>query len=160
RLYAAQSWASARMLSFVHSSANRRLPRAMRLAEDDAGMLNAMLFGDRTRLNHALRLGSERTGTFHLFVVSGMHVALLAGMVFWLARRLRSREWLATFATLAVTFAYALLTGFGAPVQRALFMTTVFLIARLLSRERSVLNALGAAALAVLVLSPASLAES
>ncbi|HEX7159145.1 MAG TPA: ComEC/Rec2 family competence protein [Edaphobacter sp.] len=160
RLYAAQSWASARMVGFVRSSANRRLPRAMRLTEDDAGMLNAMLFGDRARLNHALRMGFERTGTFHLFVVSGMHVALLAGMVFWLALRMRLREWLATLATLAVTFAYALLTGFGAPVQRALFMTAVFLIARLLSRERSVLNALGASALAVLVLSPASLAES
>jgi competence protein ComEC len=56
--------------------------------------------------------------------------------------------------------AYALLTGFGAPVQRALFMTTVFLLARLLSRESSVLNALGAATLAELVWSPSSLFEA
>jgi competence protein ComEC len=160
RLYAAQTWASAGMLDFVQSSANKRLPRLMRLTEDDAGMLNAMLFGDRTRLNHTLRLGFERTGSFHLFVVSGMHVALLAGIVFWITRRLRLREWLGTLLTLTVTLIYALLTGFGPPVQRALFMTAVFLLARLLSRERSVLNALGAAALAVLVLSPASLLES
>jgi competence protein ComEC len=160
RLYAAQSWASTRMLRFVRSTANRSLPRAMRLTDGDAGMLNAMLFGDRTRLNHALRLGFERTGSFHLFVVSGMHVALLAGMVFWMSRRLRLRELVATLLTLVLTAAYALLTGFGAPVQRALFMTTVFLVARLLSRERSVLNALGAAALAVLVLSPQTLTES
>ena len=52
-------------------------------------MLNAMLFGDRTRLTQNLRVGFQRTGSFHLFVVSGMHVALLAGLVFWLARRLR-----------------------------------------------------------------------
>jgi len=160
RLHSAQSWASARMLDFVRSTANRFLPSPLRLTEDDAGMLNAMLFGDRARLNHALRLGFERTGSFHLFVVSGMHVALLAGAVFWLTRRLRLREWIATLLTLALTLSYALLTGFGAPIQRAFFMTTVFLIARLLSRERSVLNALGAAALAVLALSPASLAES
>jgi competence protein ComEC len=62
--------------------------------------------------------------------------------------------------TLILMAAYALLTGFGAPVQRALFMTAVFLIARLLSRERSVLNALGAAALAELVSSPTSLFEA
>ncbi len=160
RLYAAQSWASGKMLGFVRSRPNRRLPQAMRLTEEDAGMLNAMLFGDRTRLNHVLRLGFERTGSFHLFVVSGMHVALLAGMVLWIARRLRVREWLATPLTLLLTAAYALLTGFGAPVQRALFMTAVFLTARLLARERSVLNALGAAALAELVLSPASLFEA
>ena len=51
----------------------------LRLSGDDAGMLSAMLFGDRSGLNHAQRLGFERTGSFHLFVVSGMHVALLAG---------------------------------------------------------------------------------
>jgi competence protein ComEC len=160
QLYAAQSWASGQMLQYERSPANQRLPVSMHLTEDDAGMLNAMLFGDRTRLNHALRLGFERTGSFHLFVVSGMHVALLGGILFWLLRRLRLRHWLATLATLALMTAYALLTGFGAPVQRALFMTTIFLIARLLSRERSVLNALGAAALAELVWSPGSLFEA
>ena len=77
-----------------------------------------------------------------------------------MCRRLRLREWVATVVTLGVTTMYALLTGFGAPVQRALWMTAIFLLARLLSRERSVLNALGAAALGVLVGSPAALFEA
>ena len=146
RIYAAQSWASGRVLNYVRSKANRGLPKSLRLSPDDAGMLNAMLFGDRAGLNKTQRVGFERTGSFHLFVVSGMHVGLLAGLVFWLARRLRLREWLATLVTISLTFGYALLTGFGAPVQRALFMTAVFLFARLLARDRNVLNALGAAA--------------
>jgi competence protein ComEC len=160
RIYAAQSWASKRVDDYVHSGANRRLPGIMRLSQDDSGMLNAMLFGDRAGLNKTQRIGFERTGSFHLFVVSGMHVGLLAGLMFWLARRLKLREWLATLVTIALTFGYALLTGFGAPVQRALFMTVVFLLARLLSRERNVLNALGTAALGVLIWSPAALFEA
>jgi competence protein ComEC len=160
RIYAAQSWASGRVLNYVRSKANRGLPKSLRLSPDDAGMLNAMLFGDRAGLNKTQRVGFERTGSFHLFVVSGMHVGLLAGLVFWLARRLRLREWLATLMTISLTFGYALLTGFGAPVQRALFMTAVFLFARLLARDRNVLNALGAAALGVLVWSPAALFEA
>jgi competence protein ComEC len=160
RIYATQSWASRRVIDYVHSRANRGLPAIMRLSQDDAGMLNAMLFGDRAGLNKTQRVGFERTGSFHLFVVSGMHVGLLAGLVFWLARRLKLREWLATLVTVALTFGYALLTGFGAPVQRALFMTAVFLSARLLSRDRNVLNALGAAALGVLIWSPAALFEA
>jgi competence protein ComEC len=160
RIFATQSWASERMFSYVPSRANRGLPNVLRLSPGDAGMLNAMLFGDRTGLNKTQRVGFERTGSFHLFVVSGMHVGLLAGMVFWLARRLKLREWLATLVTIALTFGYALLTGFGAPVQRALFMTVVFLLARLLSRDRNVLNALGAAALGVLVWSPSALFEA
>ena len=160
RIFAAQSWAAARLLAYTLSTANRRLPPRLRLTPDDAGMLNAMLFGDRSRLTQQLRLGFERTGSFHLFVVSGMHVALLAGLVFWIARRLRLRNWLATLLTLALTYAYALLTGFGVPVQRALLMTAVFLLARLLSRQRNTLNALGAAALAVLIWSPRALFEA
>jgi competence protein ComEC len=160
RIYAAQSWASGRMLSYVRSKVNRGLPKILRLSPDDAGMLNAMMFGDRAGLNKTQRVGFERTGSFHLFVVSGMHVGLLAGLVFWLARRLKLREWLATLVTISFTFGYALLTGFGAPVQRALFMTAVFLLARLLVRDSNVLNALGAAALGVLVWSPGALFEA
>lgn len=89
-----------------------------------------------------------------------MHVALVAGGIFWFARRLRLRDWVATLVTISLTAGYAVLTGFGAPVERALGMTTVFLLAKLLSRERSALNALGAAAMAVLVLSPAALFEA
>jgi competence protein ComEC len=112
------------------------------------------------RLTQTLRLGFERTGSFHLFVVSGMHVALLAWLVFWAARRMRAGDGVATLLTLALTTAYAMLTGFGVPVERALLMIAVFLLARLLSRERNVLNALGAAALAVLVWSPRALFEA
>ena len=159
-IFAAQSWASSRMLGLTRSPANRAMPAVLRLSKDDAAMLNAMLFGDRADLNKAQRVGFERTGSFHLFVVSGMHVALLAGLVFWAARRLRLNEYAATLLTLALAFAYALLTGFAAPVQRALFMTAIFLLARLLSRERNVMNALGAAALAVLAWSPGALFEA
>jgi competence protein ComEC len=160
RVYAAQTWAASRLLDYARSPVNRGLPKLLRLSADDAGMLNAMLFGDRTRLDQSLRLGFERTGSFHLFVVSGLHVALLAGLLMWAARALGLREWLATSLTLVLISGYALLTGFGVPVQRALLMATVFLVTRLLSRERNPLNALGAAALAVLIWSLHALFEA
>ncbi|SFS06666.1 competence protein ComEC [Granulicella pectinivorans] len=160
RLYAAQSWASGRMREYAGSAANLRLPRAMRMDAADAGMIDAMLFGDRAGLRHELRLGFERTGSFHLFVVSGMHVALIAFGLFWLARRVRMPEWAATCSTIALTAAYAMLTGFGVPVQRALWMSSLFLVARLLDRERNSLNALGVAVLVVLVWSPSALFEA
>jgi competence protein ComEC len=77
RLFAAQAWASNRLQAFTNSAATHHLPNALRLTPEDASMLNAMLFGDRTHLTRALRESFERTGTFHLFVVSGLHVALL-----------------------------------------------------------------------------------
>ncbi len=160
RLLSAQAWASNRLSALVASSPNRHLPALLRLTPDDAGMLAAMLVGDRAGLNRQLRLGFERTGSFHLFVVSGMHVALLAGLLFALFRRLHLSPFIATLLTVPVITVYALVTGFGEPVQRALLMTSVFLLARLLSRHPSSLNALGLAALVALLLSPSALFTS
>ena len=157
RIFAAQAWASNRLQAFVTSATSHKLPALLRLTPEDASMLNAMLFGDRTHLTRALRIAFERTGTFHLFVVSGLHVALLAAAFFWLLRRLRMPEGPAVLITILIAFGYAELTGFGVPAQRALLMTAVYLIARWLQREITALNALGAAALAVLVLDPRAL---
>jgi competence protein ComEC len=160
RIFAAQAWASDRLQSFANSAASRRLPQALRLTPEDASMLNAMLFGDRTHLTRVLREAFERTGTFHLFVVSGLHVALLAAGFFWFLRRIRLPQGFAVLITILAAFGYAELTGFGIPAQRALIMTAIYLIARWLDREITALNALGAAALAVLVLDPRSLFEA
>lgn len=160
RIFAAQAWAASRLQAFTASNANHALPPRLRLTFEDASMLNAMLFGDRTHLTHSLRVTFERTGTFHLFVVSGLHVALLAGALFWMLRRCRLPEGAAVLLTILIAFAYAELTGFGVPAQRALTMTAIFLIARWLDREITALNALGAAALAVLVFDPRALFEA
>jgi competence protein ComEC len=164
RIYAAQTWAAARLSALTSSRANHTLPPALRLTPEDTSMLNAMLFGDRSHLTHALRLGFERTGTFHLFVVSGLHVALLAGGLFWLFTKRLGRFSLPTgpavLLTIALATAYALLTGFGIPVQRALTMAALYLIAQWLDRETSALNALGLAALGVLLLDPRALTEA
>ncbi len=160
RVFAAQAWASNRLQAFTTSRASHALPRFLRLTPEDASMLNAMLFGDRTHLTHSLREAFERTGTFHLFVVSGLHVALLAAAFFWLLRRFRLPEGPAVLLTILIAFAYAELTGFAVPAQRALLMTAIYLIARWVDREITALNALGAAALAVLVLDPRALFEA
>ena len=160
RLYAAQTWAAARLNDFATSHTNRALPHTLQLSPDDTAMLSAMLFGDRTQLSHTLRSAFERTGTFHLFVVSGMHVALLAAALFWLLRRCRVPEGLAVVTTIALTTVYAALTGFGVPAQRALLMTAIYLVARWLDRKSTALNALAAAALVVLAVDPRALFEA
>jgi competence protein ComEC len=123
-------------------------------------MLAAMLTGDRTWLQHRVRVGFERTGSFHLLVVSGLHLAIFSGLIFWLAKRLRlSRLW-ASLVTIAMSFGYALFTGFGHPVQRSFWMVTLYLTGRLIWRDRSALNAVGFASLVMLAAGPASLFDS
>jgi len=141
-------------------AAMQKLPAPLRLSEDDAAMLAAMVAGDRTYLTHALRVGFERTGSFHMLVVSGFHLAIVAACIFWIARRLRVPRVPATVLTIAASFAYALFTGFATPVQRSLWMVTLYLVGRLLYRERNALNTIGFASLCLLVVSPRSLFDS
>jgi competence protein ComEC len=156
-LHSIQQAGSQRLIAFAGSSTASRLPRWMLLSESDAGMLSAMILGDRTYLDHQARVGFERTGSFHLLVVSGMHLAIFAGCIFALAAWLRlPRAW-STVVTIACSLAYALLAGFGEPVQRSFWMVTLYLLARLIFRERNSLNAIGFAALCLLALDPSSL---
>ncbi|MGA7257639.1 MAG: ComEC/Rec2 family competence protein [Terracidiphilus sp.] len=157
-LTSARNFASSRLLQLP--AATRRLPSAFRLSSDDAVMLSAMVTGDRTFLSHSLRVGFERTGSFHMLVVSGLHLAIVAGFVFWLVGSLRVPRVPATLVTIAAAFAYALFTGFATPVQRSLWMVTLYLVGRLIYRERNALNLIGFAALVLLAASPRSLFDS
>lgn len=158
RLSGLQHSTSARLLALP--AAMRRLPAPLRLSGDDAIMLAAMVTGDRTYLTHSLRVGFERTGSFHMLVVSGFHLAIVACCLFWVARRLRLPRVPATFATILASLAYALFTGFATPVQRSLWMVTIYLLGRLLYRERNVMNTIGFAALCLLAFSPRSLFDA
>jgi competence protein ComEC len=157
-LHSVQQAGSQRLMDFAERSSTSRWPVWMLINESDAGMLSAMILGDRTYLDHQARVGFERTGSFHLLVVSGMHLAIFAGCIFALAKRVRlPRAW-STVVTITCSFAYAMLAGFGEPVQRSFWMVTLYLLARLLFRERNSLNAIGFAALCLLALDPRSLA--
>lgn len=158
RLRGLQSASTERLMQLPQSM--RGLPSWLRITPDDAVMLAAMVAGDRTYLTHSLRVGFERTGSFHMLVVAGFHLAVVAGCLFWLWRWLRLPRVPATLLTIGASFAYAVFTGFALPVQRAFWMVTLYLLGRLLYRERSALNALGFAALCLQVFSPRALFDA
>jgi len=126
----------------------------------DAALFAAMIVGDDSMLMRSVREEFQETGVYHLLVVSGMNVALLAVAVFWLARRLRAPEWAAALVTILLSVFYAYVAGLGVPIQRAVLMLSIYLVARLLYRDRAALNATGFAALVVLAFSPDALFEA
>jgi competence protein ComEC len=121
---------------------------------DEAPLLDAMLIGENSFLGRETLADFQRTGTYHVLVISGLKVAVLALVTFWLLRRMRVSDVIASAITILLTVAYAVLTDVGAPVWRATLMLAVYLGTRLLYRRKSVLNAIGAAALALLIMDP------
>lgn len=158
RITAWQHAASARLLALP--PAMHSFPAAVRLSNEDAIMLAAMVTGDRTYLTHSLREGFERTGSFHMLVVSGLHLAIMAACIFWITRLIRLPQLPSTLITIAASLGYALLTGFATPVQRSLWMVSLYMVGRLVYRERNILNTIGLASLCLLAASPRGLFES
>ncbi len=124
---------------------------------EQASLMDAMVLGEESFLRNATRTEFQRSGTYHLLVVSGMNLSILAFAIFWTLRQFRLDPALAAVTTVVVSFAYAFVVGVGPPVWRAALMLAIYLGARLLYRERNMLNAIGAAAIGVLVADPNAL---
>ncbi len=122
-----------------------------------ASLMDAMVLGEESFLRNATRTEYQRSGTYHVLVVSGMNLSILAFAIFWTLRQFRIDPAIAAITTVVVSFAYAFVVGVGPPVWRAALMLATYLGARLLYRERNMMNAIGAAALGVLIVDPHAL---
>lgn len=101
-------------------------------------VLPALITADRRALTDADWQLLQQTGTAHLMAISGLHITLVAGLVWWLARavltpfaagwRLTPAQW-AVWPALLAALGYAALAGFALPTQRACLMSLVVLLA-------------------------------
>jgi competence protein ComEC len=123
----------------------------------EAALIDAMVIGEEAFIDRDTRVDFQRSGTYHVLVVSGMNVTILAFVVFWTLRRLQCNDIAATILTMSCCVGYAFITEVGAPVWRATLMCVVYLATRLIYRERAAVNALGAAALGLLIYDPQQL---
>ena len=150
----------AHMLSFATPKHGNRITKLFSMDQEEAGVLAAMIIGEQSLIGRATKTDFQRTGAFHLLVVSGMNVAILAFVIFWLAKVLRAGEVSATLATIVLSLLYAYMTDLGTPVIRAALMLSLFLGAKLIFRDRFSLNSIGTAALLMLLSDPQNLYQA
>src|SRR5208283_4505313 len=136
----------------VHASIIRKIHELWPAPQ--ATLMDAMVLGEESFLRNATRTEFQRSGTYHLLVVSGMNLSILAFAILWTLRQFRLDPAVAAVTTVVVSFAYAFVVGVGPPVWRAALMLAIYLGARLLYRGRNMLNAIGAAAIGVLIADP------
>jgi competence protein ComEC len=119
--------------------------------------IEALLLGRIEALDRGLSQNYRRGGLAHLLVVSGLHVALLAGGLELLLGLVLRRPRLRDALVLAAVLAFSLFAGGRAPVMRAGITLAVLLVARILEKPVTVLQAAGLSALAILAARPADL---
>ena len=137
------------------------------LQGDDRAIATALLTGRRDAITAPVNDAMFISGLGHVLSISGYHMAVVAGVVFFAVRALLAlvpgfavghpiKKWSAAAALLAAAF-YLLLSGAEVATQRSFFMTAVVLIAVMVDRRAITFRTLAVAALVVLALAPEAL---
>ena len=138
-----------------------------RLDGDERAIATALLTGRRDAITDPVNDAMFISGLGHVLSISGYHMAVVAGVVFFVIRALLAlipgladshpvKKWAAGAALVAATF-YLLLSGAEVATQRSFFMTAVVLLAVMVDRRAITFRTLAVAALIVLVMAPEAL---
>jgi competence protein ComEC len=134
---------------------------------DKRAIATALLTGRRDAITTPVNDAMFISGLGHVLSISGYHMAVVAGVVFFTIRALLAlfpalttgfpiKKWAAAAALAAAAF-YLLLSGAEVATQRSFFMTAVVLIAVMVDRRAVTFRTLAVAAMIVLVLAPEAL---
>jgi competence protein ComEC len=137
------------------------------LAGDAGAMSVALITGDQGAISEQTMQQMRDSGLAHLLSISGLHIGLVAGILFVALRRALSlvprvalyhpiKKW-GALAAFAGTLFYVLLAGAPVPAVRAFIMTSMFLLAVMLDRTAISLPPVAWAAAVVLLVSPEEL---
>lgn len=122
--------------------------------EKDAGLLSAVLLGDKTQMDEEINDLYQENGIAHLLAVSGLHVSLIGMGIYQLLRRLGLGFGWAGIWSGGLLFLYGTMTGFGPSVFRACLMLACSFAASYLGRTYDLLSAMSLAAICLSLENP------
>ncbi len=116
----------------------------------EAAVIRAVVIGEQPPDAEELVAAFRDSGTLHAFSVSGLHVAMVGMMGWFVLSWLGMPRKRAILLLLPLVFGYSWITGSSAPAVRSAWMAAVFLGAFVFRRKPDLLNALGAVLLAAM----------
>jgi competence protein ComEC len=105
-----------------------RLDEMFSNSPQTAAILRAMLLGDRSFVDRPESADFQKTGTFHVLVVAGLHVGALAVFLFWASRKMRLPQAAQTIFILMALSGYIVVVEERAPVLRAGSMAAIVVL--------------------------------
>ncbi|MCX7970045.1 MAG: DNA internalization-related competence protein ComEC/Rec2 [Negativicutes bacterium] len=124
------------------------------MPEDDAALLNGMVFGGYGGIERQVTRDFSVSGLVHILSVSGSHVALVGGTVLWLSRWWGWRFGSGALLAILAIVGYGAVAGWTPAVVRAVIMGSLTLIGAILGRDRSAAHALAITCLLMLAADP------
>ena len=123
-------------------------------------LINGMALGLRHETPDDIEEPFQQTGTLHLFAVAGLHVGIVAQLLWILALLLRLPRKVAAGLIIPCLFFYSAITGFHVSSVRAATMAAVLFGGIFFDRPALALNSLAGAALLILAVDPNQLFSS
>jgi competence protein ComEC len=137
------------------------------LSFPEGAIAAALITGDKAAIPENVRENFINSGLAHILAISGLHLTIIAGVVFMVFRRgltlipplclACNTKKIAAGGTIFMTFCYLVLSGFGIPAQRAFMMISLVMGAIMINRTALSMRTVSFAALLILILSPESL---
>lgn len=124
------------------------------------GLAEALLIGYRLDLDKDLSNAYSITGTVHIIAISGMHLALIYGLLMWLLRSLPNDgkiKWIRIILLLFILWVFSLLCGAQPSIMRATISFSFILLSQGLQRKSSTYNSLAGSAFLLLCWNPYNL---
>ena len=151
-----------RFLAFVFALRTAAVERSENVYCDpySVGMMEAVLIGEKSKLQKVWTEDFRRTGTYHTLVIAGFHVTILAGCLLFLLRVCTFDEMTALALACAAAWLLRPRLRVQRPVVRAASGFTLYALARFFYRRGRVLNLLAAVALVYLLWDPGQLFDA
>jgi competence protein ComEC len=126
------------------------------------GLIKALTIGDGSSISRQQWRLFRETGTTHLIVISGSHIGLVSGFIYYIVLKILARTGLlrwspprvAAVAAMTAAVIYSALAGFSVPTERSVIMLAMVMTAVILQRQIRPLHTLAVALIAVLAADP------
>lgn len=137
--------------------------RSHNLGETQLEILSALTLGYKRELDPEIKRVFSSAGAMHVLAVSGLHVGIIYGFLFFILgflRRKKAGQLIFALTSLFCLWAYAFLTGLSPSVMRAATMFSFIIVGNSIKRNTNIYNSLAASAFLLLLVNPNNLFEA
>ncbi|MFW6139921.1 MAG: DNA internalization-related competence protein ComEC/Rec2 [Acidobacteriota bacterium] len=148
-----------RMISKVRQELQKKIEaffpeKNQRNLSSSGAVMEALLLGERGRMSESLSRSLQDSGLYHLFAISGAHIAIISFLIFSVLKFLKVPERTSYIVLIFFLVFYSLLVEGRPSIIRATIMTLTFLIGRLIWKDSNLLNTLSLSAFILLLFNP------
>lgn len=162
KLKSGNKYSILRLISIIRQNLQKKIEKHFSSSRpstisSQGAVLEALLLGERRRMDDSISRSLQSAGTYHLFAISGAHIAIISFLLFSVLRVLQVPNRLSYLILMAILVFYAFLVEGRPSVMRATIMTLAFLLGKIIWSNVNLINTISISAFFLLLLNPFSL---